>query len=107
MPYTTGENLRRAWLMLRGARQASAGIDPRIDDEFERMRERKDQRRQDDEDAMRSVLKRARQDTAAAKLAVRTARGGAEKRQARDQEREVEQGLRRIEREARRHGYRV
>lgn len=105
MPYTLGENLRRGWLVFKGARQASAGIDPRIDDEFDDMRDRKDQRRQDDEAAMRSVLATARRDVAAAKVKVRTARGGAEKRAARDEEREVNRGLRRVERAARSAGY--
>ncbi|MCX4912861.1 hypothetical protein [Streptomyces sp. NBC_00687] len=107
MPYTTGENLRRAMLLLKGGRQASAGVDPRIDAELDRMKDRKDERREADEAAMRSVLGRARVDSAAAKAKVRTARGGAEKRAARDEQREVDRGLRRVERAARRDGYRV
>jgi hypothetical protein len=116
MPYTIGEKLRLTWLVAKSAKQAAAHDkdsgddwqpDSRIDREMDRIKDRKDQRRQDDEAAMRSVLATARRDVAMAKANVRTARGAAEKRAARDEEREVNRGLRRIEGDARRKGYRI
>lgn len=110
MPYTTREKLRLAVLAVKGVRQAHAAgdsdaVDPRITREEERIEERRRLREQADADAMRNVLEHARTETAAARAKVRTARGGDEKRAAREALRRAEQDLRRTERAARQAGH--
>ncbi|MFJ4828449.1 hypothetical protein ACIP79_00685 [Streptomyces sp. NPDC088747] len=115
MPYTIGEKLRIGWLIAKNAKQAAPHRgdpdawtpDPRIDRELSRMERRKEERERADEQAMQTVLGRARHDVAAAKANIRTARGFAEKRTARDEEREAARELRRVEGAARRAGYRI
>lgn len=106
--YTWGETMRLARLEWKAGRRVIAAGDENAggsDRAQERIYDRAEERRRTDEEAMRNVLAGARRDAAAAKIKVRTARTGADRRAARDEEREVARGLRRVERAARSAGY--
>lgn len=112
MPYTIGEKLKLGWLVAKETRQAHAAgedwqPDPRTEREMDRIERRAEQREEADFAAAQSVVGRARLDVAAARSAVRTARGFEAKRKARDELRDIERGLRRVERDARRRGYSI
>ncbi len=116
MPYTLGEKIRLGWLTAKAAKSAvpyaKQGRDDwepssRIERDMDRIADRKEQREQADQAAIRSTLAAADRDIAAAKLKVRSAKGAAAKRAARDEQREAERGRLRVVRAARRQGYQV
>jgi hypothetical protein len=102
--YTPAERRERAWLLLRGGKQAIAGCtDPAIDARLERLDTRAADRGQREADALYKQHEKAQTTLAAAKAAERAARG-ADRGPAREARKKAEQRVRDTERAIRRAG---
>jgi hypothetical protein len=102
--YTTGERLRRAGLIARGARYALAGAtDPGIDARIDRIDARAEDRREREAAALLRQHEQAKDDLTAAVATERAARGN-DRTAARQARRKAEQRVRDTERAARRAG---
>lgn len=115
MSLTPGERLRRARLVAkaalqtRGADEYTDGSylpDPRVEREIDRIDRRGTDRWEREADAHAGQVRSARDQVAAATVALRTATGS-EKSAARRALRDGEQGLRRAESAARKHGLQI
>ncbi|MFF2640332.1 hypothetical protein ACFVUB_11115 [Streptomyces niveus] len=102
--YTGAEKRKRAWLVVRGVKQAAAdAVQPGIGRQIDRIDARAEERGARETVAMRSELEKAKDAVAAAKVAARTAdRHG--KQAAREAVKTAEQALKRTQQAARPYG---
>lgn len=102
--YTGAEKRKRAWLVVRGVKQAAAdAVQPGIDRQIDRIDQAAEERGARDQAAMRSQLETAKTAAAAAKAAERTARPD-NRQAAKHARRQAEQDLARTQRAARAYG---
>ncbi|QKV93201.1 hypothetical protein HUT19_16745 [Streptomyces sp. NA02950] len=100
--YTPAEKRKRAWLIVRGAKQAAAdAVDPKLERQIERIDARAAERGQLEAAALHRQNEKAKATLAAAKAAERAARGQdrtaarAARKQAEKRARATEQAVRR------------
>lgn len=102
--YTRAEKSKRAWLVLRGAKQALAdNVDPRLEHRIDRIDERAEDRGIREARALLQQNEQAKDNLAAAKAKERAA-GREERPAARENRKKAEQQLRRTTAACRRAG---